>query len=56
MISIAIGAILFFPQNAAVELITNTSPVLENMSQVASQHDCNRNAFCRNGFKSNFCK
>ncbi len=22
----------------------------------ASQHDCNRNAFCRNGFKSNFCK
>ncbi len=53
MISIAIGAILFFTRIRLPELITNTISSVGNMIE-ASQHDCNRNAFCRNGFKKQF--
>ena len=54
MISIAIGATLFSPESAAG---THYKYHLQRWKyDRTGQHDCNRNAFCRNGFESNFCK
>lgn len=55
MISIVIGVVLFFTRIHLPQLINDTIGSVGRYDWTC-KHDCDRNAFCRDGFEEGFCQ